>query len=808
MTSNGRDLSPRRYDVAATLVHRASHYIETDCLRQDGSLLTPGQPIWTLAHAEELHTHFVQAPDESKRAFRVKLHDQLSHCSPGAIQLAAELLYVNVLPLADQKPETKKELIVTVLGWSDHGIALPEHVLGALENGQLFSGGVAFKTLRWAQFAMLVSFVREWKTLPPQQRTDALADPWRFRTIVMGVSADKALAQRLSLLHLVFPSVFEPIVSKRHRRMITTTYGDRAGVLSGDTDRDLALVRTALEKEHGGPVDFYEEPWLGQWNPSRETAPGPEEAATPAARAWLVRGASVRGADLVPQWLGHGFCSLDVDRLGEINPEVTPAEVKALIEAAYDHLSYSARTDLLSDIQAFLGRMQADDLVATTASGKVYLGRLTGAARWTGSEDGRSDLRRPVQWLVRENPLDYENLPDPLPARLSSQRTVVDLTTELDLLNSLIPTEAEDSPEPGRAGAETRHTAAGIVRSPALRLRAATPALARDLLIAQDWLQESIDLLQDRRQIIFYGPPGTGKTYLAQHIAWHLTERQNVKLVQFHPAYSYEDFFEGFRPAAGSDGHSIAFDRRPGPLRRLVTAAERTPDQPHVLIIDEINRANLANVFGELYFLLEYRDHAVELMYADPGEKEFTLPKNIYLIGTMNTADRSIALVDAAMRRRFAFLELHPAQPPISGLLGRWLKRQRERAEQTADSAHDAPQTSASAYGDEPALLLDVLNARITDRDFKIGPSYLMRPEVYRDGGLARTWRTSILPLLEEHHYGEDIEVAKRYGLQTLRGSLPPAGDTDGFAPIAPTARPNTIDRTTAPGEPAVFGDS
>lgn len=512
MTSYVRALSPRHYDAAATLIHQASHHVETDCLRQDGSLLTPGQPIWTLAHAEELHTHFVQAPDESKRAFRVKLQEQLSHCSPGAIQLAAELLYVNVLPLADQKPATKKDLIVTVLGWSGHAIALPEHVLRALENGQLFSGGVAFKTLRWAQFAMLVSFVREWKTLPAQQQADALADPWRFRTIVLGVPADKALAQRLSLLHLVFPSVFEPIVSTRHRRMITATYGDRVGVLSGDTDRDLAQVRTALEKDHGGPVDFYEEPWLGQWNPSRETAPGPEEAATPAARAWLVRGASVRGADLVPQWLEHGFCSLDVDRLGEINPEVTPEEVKALVEAAYDHLSYSARTDLLSDIQAFLSRMQADDLVATTADGKVYLGRLTGTARWTGSEDGRSDLRHPVKWLVRQNPLDYASLPDPLPARLSSQRTVVDLTTELDLLTALIPADATGPQEPGGGDAGTRRTASGTGRSPAIQLRAATPALARDMLIAQHWLQETIDLLQDRRQIIFYGPPGRRRT--------------------------------------------------------------------------------------------------------------------------------------------------------------------------------------------------------------------------------------------------------------------------------------------------------
>ena len=128
------------------------------------------------------------------------------------------------------------------------------------------------------------------------------------------------------------------------------------------------------------------------------------------------------------------------------------------------------------------------------------------------------------------------------------------------------------------------------------------------------------------------------------------------------------------------------------------------------------------------------------------------MPDNVFLIGTMNTADRSIALVDAAMRRRFAFLELHPTAPPVDGLLERWLRRH--------------------GRDDDLARLLAALNGRIADRDFRIGPSYLMRPEVHRPGGLERTWRTAILPLLEEHHYGDGTDVAARYGLPTLRKAL------------------------------------
>ena len=99
--------------------------------------------------------------------------------------------------------------------------------------------------------------------------------------------------------------------------------------------------------------------------------------------------------------------------------------------------------------------------------------------------------------------------------------------------------------------------------------------------------------------------------------------------------------------------------------------AADNPTTPYILIIDEINRANLAKVFGELYFLLEYRNESISLQYSP--DKEFTLPQNLFIIGTMNTADRSIARIDTAMRRRFAFVELDPRIPPVQGLLGRWL---------------------------------------------------------------------------------------------------------------------------------------
>ena len=178
--------------------------------------------------------------------------------------------------------------------------------------------------------------------------------------------------------------------------------------------------------------------------------------------------------------------------------------------------------------------------------------------------------------------------------------------------------------------------------------------------------------------------------------------------------------------------------------------AAANPSTAYILIIDEINRANLAKVFGELYFLLEYRDSSISLQYSP--DKEFTLPQNLFIIGTMNTADRSIARIDTAMRRRFAFVELDPRIPPVRGLLARWL--------------------ASKHFPNEPARLLDALNARLEDAHAAIGPSYLKKESIYtRPDGLDPVWQYEIMPLLEDLFYGQR-DLADHYGLASLRKAI------------------------------------
>ncbi len=256
----------------------------------------------------------------------------------------------------------------------------------------------------------------------------------------------------------------------------------------------------------------------------------------------------------------------------------------------------------------------------------------------------------------------------------------------------------------------------------------------RDL---QDWAE----MLLENRQVIFQGPPGTGKTFIARKLALAVAgQADRVELVQFHPSYSYEDFVEGYRPSKTG-----IFDIQPGPLKRLARRAadsnEENKGERFVLLVDEINRGNLAKVFGELYYLLEYRDEEITLQYS---REPFKLPPNVFIIGTMNTADRSIALLDMALRRRFRFIDLLPDRPPLKGVLRRFLNSK-------------AP---------DMAFLADMLywvNRELNEPHSSVGPSHFLVKNTLalNEEKAASIWKHSILPALSDRFYDSPDELAK-----------------------------------------------
>lgn len=641
------------------------------CLIETGGLFSDRQ-LWTLENLTELRARIADNPLSGSQTFYSKLERQLRGALPQIPALAAEVLWILLLfsHASAFSPDKKRERIGAVLALS--GAAAPE---GPLLADDVLHGvgnpGAAFNARLPDELVYILSVFVAFKSLPAGQRSSLLSETgvWDFCELVTGVPGGDVRSARHTLLYLCFPDSFERITSREHKRRIHETFADRlnggedpyaANPTPCNRDRALSLIRAALSTElETSEFDYYLPPLRDQWYPSKRDGGTVEEqeTATPVPRVWvektIVRGRPDRNQG--PHRLGEALWSPQRGKGGR-------------------------------DIYANMRRVEPGDVVLhlTDNSG------ITGVSRVDSEADDSFEGVPGTDWgpqpSYRIQLTDFVRLSPPLnrEALFENETTAKRLreiaetergsglfyNSVLELNQGAYITEAPPSLVQALSSAYEQIAGEPLPKIPSYRTHAPTTSVVRpftlddalkSLFLERGLAKSIIEVWHAKKNVILQGPPGVGKSFSASKLAYALMGSEDdsrIEFVQFHQSYSYEDFVQGYRPTpdgfALRDGHFFSFCER----------ARKDSSETFVFIVDEINRGNLSKIFGELMLLIEADKRgpkwSVRLSYADEGADPFFVPENVYLLGLMNTADRSLAVVDYALRRRFAFFDLQP----------------------------------------------------------------------------------------------------------------------------------------------------
>ncbi|MDE0127580.1 MAG: AAA family ATPase [Bryobacterales bacterium] len=709
-----------RFKDAQTILAAAETW-KRRCLIGGQSLFTE-EPWWTRRNFEELRRLYVDRPIETSETFLVKLKRQLD---PGPKDLSClwaemEWVYRLIAQPSSMLPETKRKRIREIWSWSgrefpgDHKL-LADNVLGS----GVAHPGTSFHTRGWEEYRFFVAAMLEWFSLDGDRRRSLSQGPWEFASWLDSTQFAKGRMFRHALLFLIFPESFESIVSSKTKKDTAWHFGHYDAKDGGPTDEALLDIRIRLERESGDQEVRFDQPPYNEFV-SQKKAEVWFRDRFGQKNCWQMN-MNVVGEYMWPSVAEDGVASIGWDRFGDLRRSKDDIR-RELISRGYGP-NPNNRTLFLWE---FANKMNVGDIVVATLKGEwlVGWGRVTGDYR-NDSEGGRFRVHtRAVDWHVCD--VKLQAFGAAAVKRLTSYNTYF-----WWIRSSFWLMRDRAKPLPAPYGPDQAH---------------------EDLFIPRPDFDRILASIKSGKNLILQGPPGTGKTFMARRIAWCLIgrkENSSIEMVQFHQSYAYEDFVQGYRPT-GNGG----FELKDGVFHRFCERARDNPDTPHVFIVDEINRGNLSRIFGELLMLIERdkrsRDYAVALTYSD---RRFHVPANVFILGMMNTADRSLAMVDYALRRRFAFQTLEPAYEK--------------------DDSRAAFESFLSRSGADPALAALIadrmrkLNQKISNDSelgsgFQIGHSYFVPSEGDEP---SRDWYkhvvdTQIAPLLREYWFDspEDVE--------------------------------------------------
>ncbi|WP_231604984.1 AAA family ATPase [Salinibacterium sp. SWN139] len=717
MTVNSKpdeDAAPATSRLSAQL-NLATHArpVIANMLGSGKSLIDPATTIWTSKVADDLRSRVGDNPiSGSDQDQWEKLDQQLAGASKAVVLLAAEIVFLRGHVVSSALPGSRRKNVEGILAHLDRPIAIPEEMSIALARQARVAGfdpGRQYNGSLWRHVIWVSAFISHWGELSEVERDAARSDPWALRQVMIDLGSDQPDI-RNALQFLAHPEYFELISSDPTKQRIRDALAEIIGGGTESVDRDLLEIRTLLANEMPGEFDFWTPGIIERWNPeAASSAPEPRQR-----RTWIY--SPGQSASEWPECSTNAIMTIGWDQLGDYAQYSSREEVRQKLDT--ENTGSSFKNDVLA-VWQFQHDMAVGDVVFAKRGSKEIIGRgiVESAARF---EPERASFRevRSVTWT------HVGSWAHPGNAVL---KTLTDITPHhgyVETLEELVTGVVDPDPTPLPTPLPTYDRASFL----------------NEVYFSDAQYSRVSGLLARKKNVILAGPPGVGKTFAAKRLAYSIMgakDPSRVQMVQFHQSYSYEDFMMGFRPT--EDG---GFSLSEGPFYRFCEEARiDDSERPYFFIIDEINRGNISKIFGELLMLIEAdkRGQELRLLYKD---ESFSVPANVHIIGMMNTADRSLAVLDYALRRRFGFFEMEP------GFSSAGFVRWQEQAGLPAfERLTTAVAALNDAIADDPAL----------GRGFAIGHSYLSRP---LDGEADETWLQSVvedelIPLLDEYWFDE-----------------------------------------------------